>query len=321
MGVDQQGYQWIDDAVALNIIRRFNVSCERVTIPSSSIDTKRMANQSRFGWSKLKQSRVDEYALDMMAGEPFPCLVVIRARDGKYNILGGNHRFAATEIAGITNIDAYLLTVSDISILDALTRMLNRPLGEPTTMEENVMTALEWADTWKKSLAVTAQTFKLSYDTLSRRKRQLERIGLLESLGVRRTDELTKDVLERLGPITNHTVLKRIVPHIIRKKMKTADAAILIDEVVRQPDEQSMLEVVIREETKGALPAIPDKKVHMSASDRNRATLYRHVRNTYLHLQKYDTRATMGLTDADKHDQVLQMAEANASLIARMRER
>lgn len=79
------------------------LAVDRIDLPSSS--------SLQYRLTEVDEATVDRYAADMERGDVFPAVVVREVR-GKLSLIGGNHRRAAADQAGISTLPAYVVVCS-----------------------------------------------------------------------------------------------------------------------------------------------------------------------------------------------------------------
>jgi len=215
---------------------------ELQTIDLADINEARsLRNQARF--QALDEHLVGTYAEAMQGGAKFPPIVVAKGPGG-FLILDGNHRYAASRVAGKETISAYVVKGASDRQLSILTFDANTRHGMPTTPEERKAHAVYLVDTAGVSQNDAARMLnvprqELRYElSIARTDR---RLALLE---VERRTELNRTNRSRLDNVRSDVVFKALAELTILAKISQGDLSDLITKINDAPSESAQMALV-----------------------------------------------------------------------------
>ena len=168
----------------------------------NAVDVK-LSLENRARKEPIKEEVVDDYALAMARGEPFPMIVVLLLASGKYMILSGNHRFKAMLKNSVKECQAYIIdgTGKDCELLkDFLPRVLNRDHGQRQTRDEALESAIWLIAHHAYTTQKAADEFNVPVAAIQTELRLDEQRQYLEQNGVNAL-KITKKQLNQLNPL------------------------------------------------------------------------------------------------------------------------
>lgn len=164
-----------------------------------------LANQARL--EPVVEDVVERYAADMERGDRFPPIVVFRrGRVGRVVIIGGNHRAAAAQRAGLASLAAYVVDVAGEMVL-RLTYEDNRRHGLPPSEEERVFQAVHLVDCGA-TVVEAAQCVGLSVGKVQRGIGTAKADRRAKDLGIKEWAKLAKSVRWRLSALRSDPVFE-----------------------------------------------------------------------------------------------------------------
>jgi len=183
-------------------------------------------NGARVGES-LDTNHVEELAQHARQGHPFKRSVCVRRKfenkdKGELGILGGNHRDACYQKAGVTEFEHYLVDTAGLEMVDwsvILPCLLNSVPFKAMSEEDKIFKALQWEEKGYMSLAESAKNMGLKVEYLKQRQKQAGIVKLLNEAKVAGVNsQLNNTKLVALATIGNDRV-----------KVKAATLAIKAD--------------------------------------------------------------------------------------------
>lgn len=260
---DERIEQWIESHGA---------TWEFKNIPISSIDKERShRNQARF--EALREETFIVYRDAMERGDQFPPIIVFKSGDD-YVVIDGNHRVAGAELAGATEIGAYIVSGLGERQLQTMTFEANTKHGLPSSIEERTKHGVYLVDVGvtqrDAARLVNVPLHTLQYElTKARSERRLA------ALGVDRWSNIGASTRARLDNIRSNVVFKAAAEVIVAGKMNNIVAGQLVTDVNKQSDETAQLavveearkkhETIIRSTAGGRLP-MPTSLVRLTRS-------------------------------------------------------
>lgn len=120
-----------------------------------------LANNARLD-APLNDDVVIDYAQGMTNGSVFPRVVLHRQKKG-FRVLSGNHRTEAAKFAGVTELEAYVVTGDDPIAINAFVRLANRTHGLRISTADAVRHAAEVVHSgtlWKRRHASSTSNLR-----------------------------------------------------------------------------------------------------------------------------------------------------------------
>lgn len=223
-------------------------------------------NQARIGHS-LNQETVDSYSRSLISGDIFPPIMLLRQKNGKSIVLGGNHRIAACQklLWDKWRYGAFLL----VDISEAQKRMIiyksNLTHGLPSAIEDRVEHALDLITTTGisqlEASMITKCTLgmiagKIAYRAASERS---ERVGMVSV-----AKNMVPSNLARVNSIEDDDLFKKTLGYVQAKKLPIRD----IDAVLRDLKQEKTVRAKIAHIEK--LEADESKKKKATGGDNNK---------------------------------------------------
>lgn len=215
-------------------------------VPLDRFDRRRSRdNQARPTDWKLPEE-IERYALGMIDGDLFPCVIVYAGPDG-FVLIDGNQRWCAAEVAELASLDAFVVEETDRLILDRLTMTANGVLnGQGLSAAE----VLKQAVTFKLlhptvPMKDIAKWFRFKVERLELAVRQAQVTARLGQLGVSVVG-LSATVLKTLHALESDPVLEEVGRLAQEAGLAPAKVQELVTEVRRQRSERAQLAVVMR---------------------------------------------------------------------------
>ncbi len=134
--------KYTDDLSAEQVLKEFEVKWKVDWAILKDIDWPASEhNQARLDGHPIDDDLVAAYGVAKENGDEFPRVVLLKVSK-KYIIMGGNHRAKADELVGCTEMEAYIVEISDKQTIDLLPRVLNRRGGRRTGEDEAAQHAM-----------------------------------------------------------------------------------------------------------------------------------------------------------------------------------
>lgn len=240
--------EWREDWRVEDLLARVGAAWEYVrNITIGDIDQRAsLARQPRLSrQGRLDTTLVQSYIENMLAGDTFPAIVVVRRdTDGRYEMLGGNHRIPAAVAAGRRKVDAYLMLTTDPKVIASVMAQLNEVEGRRTEdPNEIVERALEWAEAYGQGTEEAAREFRLKPEVL-RRMAYRRKIGRrLANLNIR-PDGLLPSHQDPLGRLINDNVLAGAVASIRTHGLNGPETEALVRAALEVSTEAAQIDAI-----------------------------------------------------------------------------
>lgn len=216
------------------LLRRLQIDFEEVTIRPEQIDLEKSKNtQERIIARPVDDKHVEELALSMIDGVPFPPITVKKLGMHSYLVLSGLHRVYAAKEAELPEIGAYVISdrTSD-TMISKFSIAANAALGARPSTDQRLLQAIDLVQRSGVSIVEAAATANVSRHVLSERLRRIE--GRMRLAKLKISDEVLKRVADtatmRLGAVPDDKVLEAAVRAIDKYKLTISD----IDPMVRE---------------------------------------------------------------------------------------
>lgn len=217
---------------------------DRKTVAIDKIDYRRsLKNQARI--QPLDESLVAVYAEAMQDGAKFPPIVL--ADDGKgagMLVVDGNHRLAAAQLVGKTEVDAYVISNGTPRQITVMTFDANTKHGLPSSPEERRQHAVFLVETAGITAKDAARMLSVPTRELTLDLALLRADRRLASLGVDRWQALSRSSKIRLENIRSDVVFASTAQLAIQSKMGIQALTNLVTEINDQRTEAEALAVV-----------------------------------------------------------------------------
>ena len=203
--------KWTKDPRAESGLKRLGIEWEVGRVALANINRElSMERQARIG-KKLNDDWVVEYATAMQNGAEFPMPILQVFGSGKkaaHFIWSGNHRVGAADLIGETEVDAYLVKVNDLRLMDILPRVVNTWEGNRESRDAVLEHARHIIEKHNLAVPDVARMFGLKEEWLSITLRASAVAKAVEDAGVK-ANGFPKTTLIALSPLTgNKNVLK-----------------------------------------------------------------------------------------------------------------
>jgi hypothetical protein len=200
--------RWMPDLKAEADLAALSIAYEIQSIPFSKIDLK----ESQYNGARLDTpiiaSLVEDYAMAMENGDPFPRIIVFNAPTG-YIISWGNQRTAAVKslidagkVSPKTALEAYVVQTTDKLLLDVLARCGNVGHGGRSPKEERIAHALHAVRNLGMTASDAAKLFIVSDSTILQYIRADEERKFQLSQGIN-VAEVTNGVLNEIARVAD----------------------------------------------------------------------------------------------------------------------
>jgi ParB-like chromosome segregation protein Spo0J len=212
-------------------------------IALTDIDAKASrANQARH--EPIDDALVERYCLDMIDGVAFPAVVAERNKSGKYVLLDGNHRCAASLMAEKTSIDLYEVKLPSDYVRALLIRTLNLLEGKTLTKEEVLEHAAYLVNHYGKTKEAVAAELRLKSHTLTDYMRYCNTLQSLEHSGVVNAKALKQTSVLALHAISLEAPQASAAQLVLDAHMLGSEVDALVKAVRQAPTEKRQLEVI-----------------------------------------------------------------------------
>lgn len=214
------------------------VSFEVERIKIDEIDREESLNrQVRLG-KKLNDDIVTSYAIAMESPDAVWPYCIVNRHKKQIFLWSGNHRIAAADLIGETEVDAYVVNVTDPRLQDIIPRLVNAmesPIGQKR--EESLVHAQWMIENHGMEPKDAAQLLGLRYEWIIQHMRG-ESIGnIVREEGVD-SSVFPKSLLMRMAPLVNNRVVLRETAKFLKKhKVKGDEANRLVDDIKRTSTE------------------------------------------------------------------------------------
>lgn len=203
--------------------------------------TKSRQNQSRF--TPLVDETVGVYAAAMERGDKFPPIVVYKEEKGGYVVIDGNHRVAAADMSGITEIEAYVLDDVNERQIQTMTFEANTKHGLPSSLEERLAHGVYLVD-----LGVTqvkaAQLVNVPPSQFDNALRK-EQIGRrLARLGIERWQTVPVHSRLRLGALRDDVILRAAFELVVAAHLNAEETSNLVTAINKETTTTAQLAVI-----------------------------------------------------------------------------
>ena len=133
-----------EDSRIVSILTELKVSYEIASVSISDIDLNDIECQTRLNVSHASPESIQRYNEDLSRGDDFPMVVLAKRRDGKFRIIGGNHRIRAIALGGYAGSFEAMVLGSDVSkdLLCVISARDNASLGNKTHDNESLAIAI-----------------------------------------------------------------------------------------------------------------------------------------------------------------------------------
>lgn len=219
-------------------------------VPISSIDEEESLQNHARSDAALDRVFVDDFAQKMKQNEVFPMPVILPSlwTKDRYIFAGGNHRYAAMKIAGITHFDAYLVVVDpDLKnvIYDSFPRILNLGHGKAENPEIAMANAIAEVTKGQISARDAASRYKVSQDALSQRLKHEDVKVLLEKAGFNSARlNRTKTGLSPLASLELDSVKVAAAVIAVENNFTQENIRLMVDQLKKAGSESAQLEIV-----------------------------------------------------------------------------
>lgn len=203
-----------------------------------------LRNQARVG-APLNDDQVLMYGASLERGDIFPPIVVWQQpKTKKYVVIDGNHRYAANDLVGNTDINAYIVDSPSEAQTIVLTFEANTKHGLPTSMEERLRQAIvlvEHGATQTSAAQRLGVPLKRVEDAIRIRKgdRRADTLGINK-----RWHGLPMSARKHLGMIRNDNVFKAAAELWIVTGMNSADSGRLVPRINAAGTEAAALKLI-----------------------------------------------------------------------------
>lgn len=295
--------RWTKDPKVEANLRAKGIQFETATVPLSKIDLDEgLRRQTRF-INKLNEDQVLTMAIDM--GKPdaaFPMSILQKPpHNAPMWVWSGNHRLAAFSMAfpEATHIDAYLITIKDLVMLDLLPRIVNTWESQiGYSKEEKIANALWMVDKHNMTRQEAALEFGLKLNWLHVANQETQTREAVADIP--KSERIPKSILRKLHPLMDNTnVLRSTVRLFTQHDVKSDDAKAVIEDVRAQTTEAQMMGEIGKWERIFTERKEPKKRV------KGTVVMSRAVRDSFMTaitrlakiLDGNDTRAKLQITD------------------------
>lgn len=236
---------WADDPQAESVMRSRHLAWEvkKVKIVEINFDASK-TNRGRID-EKFSDDRITEYAMSMLDGDAFPRPVLNKMASGQYYILSGNHRCLSVREAEFGEVEAYVVQIDDLLLLDLLPMLFNIHHGVNVPTEAKYEQARYMVLTYKVDKKIAAKDYRISYEGFCIYLRGLEAVDRLAQYGIDGA-KLPRAVQVKLNTIVNEHAFTSVGQLLTHFKLDTTRALQLIEEARDAPNELEALQVVAR---------------------------------------------------------------------------
>jgi ParB-like chromosome segregation protein Spo0J len=206
-------------------------------IPLEDIDREEgMRRQVRL-INKVDDDVVLKYAEAMQRdGSAFPYTILQEEKKRKWP-WSGNHRLAAADLAGIQQVDAYMVSVTDPVMMDLLPRLVNTwEAVKGMSKEESLINARYMVDTHGMSPQEAASLFGVKVESIHKERRVEEVKQKVRSLGVD-PNGFSDSILNDLYRLTNNNTLRKAAKIIHHYNVKGVEARQIVSDADKSATE------------------------------------------------------------------------------------
>lgn len=173
--------------------------------------------------TRYDPDRVSGIGIEMIDRHAFPGLVV-NYQNGKYSVVDGVHRLYGAKEAGLTEVEAYVISTDNAVTLDALPMALNQALNgvrcdEKQLLEQSsyMMTQWGWTPSQVRAVYGVSERAIINY-------RRLEKVNLrLLTLGIEPV-RMVQGIRMQLGLIDNDNIFGTAAVFLAHYKMTIESA-------------------------------------------------------------------------------------------------
>jgi len=187
---------WVRDPAAESIMDELSIPFEKGEISKTEIN-KRLSSQNQARQTALDEERVESIKFSVKKNQPLPMIVVRKMVNGEGVIVGGNHRFAATE-EDVGLIPCYLAKCTDAEF-ETLCRVLNTVVGQGVTNKERVSFAIDAIERLGMSQSIAAELYQIPVKAVQNRLMAEKAARVLADMPKRQRDAMTQTHVIRLG--------------------------------------------------------------------------------------------------------------------------
>jgi hypothetical protein len=243
--------EWAADPFAESTMLKEGIRYKIVkNIPIGSISEQESLQNHARPEASLDRIFVEDYAYKMKKGEVFPMLVLLPSiwNKEKYICAGGNHRYAAMKLAGITHFDAYVVSVHpDLKsvVYDSFPRILNLAHGKAEHPETKMANAIAEVSKGSVSVKDAANRYLVSYDALSQRLKHEEVKVIMEKAGFNAARlSRTKTGLSPLATLELDSVKVAAGTVVVESCLTQEDVRLMVDQLKKAGSENAQLDIV-----------------------------------------------------------------------------
>lgn len=223
---------WSEDVQAKAVIEKLGLKYVDSVIGIDDIDEKASRlNHARV--ERIDKEHAESIAIGMKVGLPIPKLV-IRNKDGRHIIAGGNHRHEACKKTEQQSVQAYIVTCSD-GEFNLLCRELNACVGKGSTHSERVQHAADAVEAKQKTRSQASDDFGVTANAIGMelRKREADRRLAAMNGKAKKVPVTLKPIL---SDIQANAVFEKAVELASSKGLTTKEARAVIADAKSKPE-------------------------------------------------------------------------------------
>lgn len=239
---------------------------------------------NRARMAAVDEDRVVLIAEAIEAGDDVgPVVLYKRPRKKLLDPLDGNHRLEAGDLASQRSTAAYVITQELTETQEwFLIGTANKKHGQPATMEDRVLWAVNTIEKFGISQAQAAKIVGVPATHVSRRVQQIEGQRRFTALiGERRIRQLQTTKLARLNSIHSDTVAKQAAELAADAKLAQEDVNRLCVAINKARDENDQLRIIqsVRDEVQSQRSVTVEGKVDLPLSFKRAQRLVKTIEN------------------------------------------
>jgi len=256
------------------------------------------------------EETINRYAEAYRRGDKLPWIIVYEKPNGRYYILGGNHRATGAKKAGLKTIGAYVIKTDDSYVLDQLPRVLNLTNGLPLRKGEDIRHAVDCVMEHARPIKDVALLYHLSDKTLAQKVSIRRLDSRLSNMGFK-PELVHEGVRSRLASLSNDNELKAafVLARDTEMQAETLNAEIIQPlKKIRPATEEARLAFLEREtdRRKASVPTGPTA----NTDARIKRLPVHSLKGLLTQLENLiAVRDTIGKYGVTKHDEVIELSD------------